>query len=52
MPDFPARRIDDRELRPELALAGEIVGDAARVRPRGAQPFHQGTHPAQSSECE
>src|SRR5262245_4915605 len=25
---LPARRIDDREPRPELALAGEVVGDA------------------------
>ena len=31
MPDFPARRIDDRELRPELALAGEVVGHAPRA---------------------
>ena len=29
--DFPERRIDDRELRPEQALAVEAGGDAREV---------------------
>jgi hypothetical protein len=49
MPDFPTRRIDDRELRAELALAAEVVGDAPEVRARRAQLFDQfGRHAAES----
>ena len=49
MPDLQARRIDDLELRHELAAACEIVGDAARVLARGTQPGFQ-LHERQSSE--
>jgi hypothetical protein len=42
MPDLPARRIDDREQRPELALAAEAVRDGAGARAAGAQLGDQG----------
>jgi hypothetical protein len=41
MADFPARRIDDREARAELALAAEVVGDAAGVLARRFQLVEQ-----------
>jgi hypothetical protein len=50
MTDFPARRIDDRELRPELALAGEIVRDAPGVVPRCPEPGSKLFHKRKSSE--
>jgi hypothetical protein len=49
MPDLPARRIDDRELRAELALAGEIVGEAPCMVPRRSQPCFK-IHNHESSE--
>ena len=52
MPHFPARRIDDREQRAELALAGEVVDHAPRALARCAQVPDQlgGVHRPQSSE--
>ena len=44
MPDFPARRIDDREHRPELALAAQVVGDAPGVLARGFQRLDKASH--------
>jgi hypothetical protein len=37
MPELPARRIDDRELRPELAFAAQVIGNSPRPLARGTQ---------------
>jgi len=37
MPELPARRIDDAELGPELALAAQVIGDSPRPFPGCAQ---------------
>jgi hypothetical protein len=50
MPDLPARRIDDRELRPELALAGKVIGDAARMLACFFQPKRKLLHTFQSNQ--
>jgi hypothetical protein len=50
VPDFPARRIDDRKLGPELALPAEVVGEAARVLACGAQSGGKLLHLAQFNE--
>jgi hypothetical protein len=50
MADLPARRIDDRELRAELAAAAKIVGDPPGVLSRPAQPRRKVFHRRQSSE--
>ncbi len=50
MTDFPARRVDDRELRTELALARQIVGEAPRMLAGGAQLLGQWMHSSESTE--
>jgi hypothetical protein len=52
MPDFPARRIDDREHWPELTLSAQVVGDAPGVLARRFQRLDKASHAFQSSECE
>ena len=51
MTDFPARRIDDREHRAELALAFEIVGDKPGTAARVAELCKEiGAHAFESNE--
>lgn len=50
MSNLPAGWIDDRQLRAELALAAEIVGDAARMGPGCAQTGCKIIHGYESSE--
>ena len=50
MTKFPARRVDDRELRAELALTRQVVGDAPRMLAGGAQLLGQWMHNSESTE--
>ena len=50
MTEFPARRVDDRKLRAELALTRQVVGDAPRMLAGGAQLLGQWMHSSESTE--
>ena len=50
MADLPARRVDEREPRTELARAAQAVGHAAQVRARGAKLLDQRLRHASESK--